>query len=242
MEDNQEELTEAQNGSRMIRDMSIDQRPRERAIQHGVGSLSDTELMAIIFSTGIKGKSVIELSQDILNDNAGHLSRVARLSVRDFLNRYKGIGPAKAITILAALELGKRSALDGSKLEIPSVKNSHDAYNLMKHHFVDLNHEEFWVMMLSQAGKVIREAKISQGGVAATTVDVKLIMKEAISELASAIIVFHNHPSGQLRPSGPDDSLTDKIVKAGKLLDIRVNDHIIITSGGYYSYVDENRL
>jgi DNA repair protein RadC len=112
----------------------------------------------------------------------------------------------------------------------------------MKHHFVDLNHEEFWVMMLSQAGKVIREAKISQGGVAATTVDVKLIMKEAISELASAIIVFHNHPSGQLRPSGPDDSLTDKIVKAGKLLDIRVNDHIIITSGGYYSYVDENRL
>lgn len=242
MEDNQEELTEAQNGSRMIRDMSIDQRPRERAIQHGVGSLSDTELMAIIFSTGIKGKSVIELSQDILNDNAGHLSRVARLSVRDFLNRYKGIGPAKAITLLAALELGKRSALDGSKLEIPSVKNSQDAYNLMKHHFVDLNHEEFWVMMLSQAGKVIREAKISQGGVAATTVDVKLIMKEAISELASAIIVFHNHPSGQLRPSGPDDSLTDKIVKAGKLLDIRVNDHIIITSGGYYSYVDENRL
>jgi DNA repair protein RadC len=242
MNNNQEELTEAQNGSRMIRDMSIDQRPRERAIQHGVGSLSDTELMAIIFSTGIKGKSVIELSQDILNDNAGHLSRVARLSVRDFLNRYKGIGPAKAITLLAALELGKRSALDGSKLEIPSVKNSQDAYKLMKHHFVDLNHEEFWVMMLSQAGKVIREAKISQGGVAATTVDVKLIMKEAISELASAIIVFHNHPSGQLRPSGADDSLTDKIVKAGKLLDIRVNDHIIVTSGGYYSYVDENRL
>jgi DNA repair protein RadC len=228
--------------SHLIRDMEVEQRPREKAIKHGIATLSDEELIAIIFSTGIKGKSVIELSHDILTDNNCHLSKVARLSVRDFLNRYKGIGPAKAVTLLAALELGKRAAHDEITAKKTVISSSAIAYDIMKHHFINLNHEEFWIMLLSQAGKVLREVKIAQGGVTSTIVDVKIIMKEALSELASSIILFHNHPSGQLKPSSVDDNLTQKIISAAKLLDIRVNDHIIITDGGYYSYNDNNRL
>jgi DNA repair protein RadC len=238
---NQDESTESIH-SHLIRDMEAEQRPREKAIKHGVASLSDEELMAIIFSTGIKGKSVIELSRDILTDNNCHLSKVARLSVRDFLNRYKGIGPAKAITLLAALELGRRAAHDELTAKKPVITTSEIAYEVMKHHFSNLSHEEFWIMLLSQAGKVLREVKIAQGGVSSTIVDIKIIMKEAINELATSMLLFHNHPSGQLKPSTVDDNLTQKIITAAKTLDIRVNDHIIITDGGYYSYCDNGRL
>lgn len=227
---------------RLIREMDCDERPREKAIKHGIKSLSDTELMAIIFSTGLKGKSVIELSREILHDNRDHLSLVAKLSVKDMLKRYRGIGPAKALTMLAALELGSRSAADAAAMDEPTVGSSEIAYNLMKHHFERLDHEEFWVMLLSQSGKVIRDVKIGQGGVNGTVADVKLIMKAVVEDLASAIILFHNHPSGNLRPSAQDDALTKKISEAAKLLDTRVNDHIIVTDGAYYSYHDEGRL
>lgn len=226
----------------LIRDMAADERPREKMLHHGPKALSDAELMAIIFSTGMKGKSVIQLSQEILADNQGHLSRVARLSVQDFLNRYKGIGQAKAITLLAALEMGARAAADAAKVENPVIRDSLTAYELMRHRLERLDHEEMWVMLLSQAGKSLRETCVGRGGVAATYTDVKLIMKPAIEHLASAIILFHNHPSGNLRPSTQDDNLTEKIKKAAALLDIRLNDHIIITDSGYYSYNDEGRL
>lgn len=227
---------------RLIREMANDERPREKAERYGIKSLTDIELMAIIFSTGLKGKSVIELSRDILKDNADHLSKVARLSVKEMLKRYKGIGPAKAISLLAALELGARSAADAARLDEPTITSSEIAWRHMKHHFEHLDHEEFWVLLISQSGKPIREVKIGQGGVTGTAVDVKLIMKAAIDNLASAMILFHNHPSGNLSPSSQDIALTDKIKDAAKFIDTRVNDHIIVTDGGYYSFNDDGRL
>lgn len=227
---------------RLIKEMSSEERPREKAMRYGIKSLTDTELMAIIFSTGLKGKSVIELSRDILSDNDNHLSKVARLSVNEMLKRYKGIGPAKAITLLAALELGSRSAADAAKIDNPAILSSEMAYKLMKHHFERLDHEEFWVLLLSQSGRVLREVKIGQGGITGTAVDIKLIMRAAIEHLASAMIVFHNHPSGTLRPSHQDDAITKKIGDAARLIDTRLNDHIIITDASYYSYNDEGRL
>ncbi len=237
-----DEIEIRQHRDRLIKEMDRDERPREKAIKYGIKSLSDNELMAIIFSTGLKGKSVIEMSRDILSDNKGHLSKVARLSVAEMLKRYKGIGPAKALTLLAALELGSRSAADAATIDDPVVNSSGVAYSIMKHHFERLDHEEFWVLLLSQSGKPIREIKIGQGGVAATAVDVKLIMKAAIEHLASAMIVFHNHPSGNLKPSAQDNALTIKIREAAKLIDTRLNDHIIITDASYYSYHDDGRL
>lgn len=228
--------------TRLIKEMSNDERPREKAIRDGIKSLTDSELMAIIFSTGLKGKSVIELSRDILSDNDYHLSKVARLSVAEMLKRYKGIGPAKAVTLLAALELGSRSAADAAKIDNPTVTSSAVAHSLMKHHFERLDHEQFWILLLSQAGKPIREVKIGQGGLSATAVDVRLVMKAALDHLASAIILFHNHPSGNLKPSTQDDTLTQKIKEGARLFDIRVNDHIIVTDGDYYSYNDNGRL
>lgn len=227
---------------RLIREMASDERPREKAIRHGVKSLTDIELMAIIFGTGLKGKSVIELSRDIIDDNDRHLSKVARLGVSDLLRRYKGIGPAKAITLLAALELGSRSAADAAKVDNPVVNSSDIAYKIMSHHFERLGHEEFWIMLLSQSGKVIREVRISSGGLTATVADIKIIMRCAIDDLASAMILFHNHPSGNPRPSVQDDNLTRRICEAAKYIDTRVNDHIIVTDGAYYSYNDEGRM
>ena len=226
----------------LIRDLAADERPREKMLQHGPKSLSDAELMAIIFGTGMRCKSVVSLSQEILADNNGHLSKVARLGVAELLKRYKGIGKAKAITLLAALEIGARSAADAVRADNPSIRDSATAYELMRHRFERLDHEEFWVMYLSQAGKVLRESCVGRGGVAGTYADPKIILKGAIDCLASAMILFHNHPSGNLRTSAQDDALTSKIKSGAALLDIRLNDHIIITDGAYYSYNDHGRL
>ena len=220
-------------GNILIRDMAAEERPREKLMRHGAKALTDAELMAIIFSTGVKGKSVVELSHEILADNKGHLSRVARLRVEDFLKRYKGIGQAKAITLLAALEIGTRAAADAIKTENPTVNSPH---------LERLDHEEVWVMLLSQSGKSIREVCISSGGVTQTLADVRLIMKAAIDNLASSIILFHNHPSGNLTPSVQDDKLTEKVREAARFFDITLNDHIIITDTGYYSYRSEGRI
>lgn len=226
----------------LIREMAVDERPREKALKHGIKALSNSELMAILFGTGMRGKSVISLSDEILRDNDNHLSKVARLSIKDFMNRYKGIGMAKAISLLAALELGSRSAADAASISQPVINGAGVAVDVMKHHFANLPYEEFWVMLLSQAGKVIREVCVSRGGVSMTAVDVKLIMKNAIENYTSAMILFHNHPSGALTPSPQDDALTKKICDAARILDIRVNDHIIVTDGSYYSYHDNGRL
>lgn len=226
----------------LMRDMPADDKPREKAIKYGIKTLTDTELMAIIFGTGTSGKSVLQLSSEIIQDNDRHLSKVARLSVADFLRKYKGIGKAKAIALLAALELGSRASADAATLCDPAIRTAADAVNIMRPHLDRLNHEEFWVIYMSQAGRVIREVNISRGGITMTAVDVKLILKYAIELYATTMIIFHNHPSGNLTPSTADDALTKKIVEAAKIMDIRVNDHIIIADNGYYSYHDSGRL
>ncbi len=229
-------------GGLLIRDMAQDDRPREKALRMGIKSLTDTELMAILFSTGIKGKSVVQLSTEILADNDYHLSKISRMSIPDFLKRYKGIGPAKAIALYAALELGSRSAADAATLESPVVTNAQTAVKLMRRHLNNLPYEEMWVMLLSQAGRVIKEVNVGRGGVSSTIGDVRIILKHAIENLASAFILFHNHPSGTLRPSRQDDELTRKVAESAKLMDIHMNDHIIITDSGFYSYHDQGNI
>ncbi len=229
-------------GEELIKDMAESERPREKAMLHGVETLSDAELMAIIFATGIKGKSVVQLCKEILDSKDGHLSKVTKMSVKDMCKEYKGIGQVKAITLLAALQLGARAAKDALLVDDVVISSSSAAYDIMRHRFERIQHEEFWILLIDRAGHMIRDVRISQGGTAATTVDLKLIMKAAIESLASSMILFHNHPSGTLRPSVEDDRLTKRIKEASAILDIRVNDHLIVTSSSYYSYADQGRI
>lgn len=226
----------------LMRDIDPDQRPREKAMRYGLDSLSDAELMAIVFSTGIQGKSVVELSADILRDNRGHLSKLLRMTPKELCRRYKGIGPAKALTLLAGLKLGERSVADALNSSDKAMTSSRAAYDYMAYRLVPLPHEEFWVLYLNQAARVIKERRIGQGGVAGTYVDVRMVMKGAVEELASAMIIMHNHPSGNLMPSSQDEQLTRKIAQACKVLDIRLNDHIIVAPGGFFSFHDEGRM
>lgn len=216
-----------------------DKLPREKALAHGIKSLSDAELMAIIFGTGIKGKNVLQMCDEILLDNSYHISKVARMDVREFMRRYKGIGPAKALTMLAALELGTRSAADSLKVSDEPISSSAKAYEIMKSHLDGLQHEEFWILLLKQNLKPINQIRVAQGGLTATIVDVKIIMKEALLASSPAIMLFHNHPSGQLKPSIQDRELTTRIINAAKTMDIRVLDHIIVGMDSYYSFHDE---
>lgn len=227
----------------LICDMDANERPREKALEHGLDALTDAELMAIIFATGVRGKSVLQLCQEILDDHFNHLSFVARMSVADFVETYKGIGKVKALTLLAALQLGQRAERDSLKLATAqSVTTSTAAASLMRNHFKLLEHEEFWVLYLNRAGFPLRKYRVSMGGTCATTVDVKLIIRVALDCLASSMILFHNHPSGSTRPSPEDESLTTKIVDAAAFFDIRVLDHIILTDGSHYSFRDYGRI
>ncbi len=229
--------------SPLICEMDASQRPREKAMNEGFDSLTDAEVMAIIFATGIKGMSVVELCHQILDKNMGHLSLVTRKSVDQLVQEHKGIGKVKAITLLAALELGKRCSRDAQKLaEMEPLTSSDDAHKRMKHHFQWLKHEEFWVLYLNRRCIGLQESRISIGSSHATTVDVKEIIRQALNCHAESLILFHNHPSGSLRPSREDDTLTKKIADAARLFDLRVHDHLIITDGGYYSYGDHSRL
>lgn len=227
--------------SRRIADLSDDDKPREKALRHGIRTLSDTELIAILLGGGIPGKSVIDLSRELYDISNRSLSDLARMSVRDMCKRIAGIGPAKAITIAAALELGARRK-DLKSESRPRIRTSSDAYEVIRNSLQDLAYEEFWIILLSRANMVIATTCISSGGTAATIVDPKIIMKHAIEHLASSIILVHNHPSGNISPSAQDDALTRKIKSAGQLLDVNVVDHLIIGPTGYYSYADEARI
>lgn len=219
-----------------------DEMPREKAMNHGIKSLTDAELMALLFSTGSAGISVLEMAEQILQDNDYHLSRVTTLSPDELSKRYKGIGRAKALLLLASLELGERSARDAATMPEARVLSSKMAYDYMRPLLEPLETEEFHVLMLTNAGTIITSERIASGGQTSTLVDVRVLLRKALECKAVRIILFHNHPSGTLSPSGPDDVLTNKIKDAAALMDIRVDDHIIVTSRGYYSYNDEGRL
>ncbi|MDE6311212.1 MAG: DNA repair protein RadC [Muribaculaceae bacterium] len=227
-----------------IREMPDEQKPREKAMIHGLKALSDAELMAIVFATGIRGKSVLQMSEDIIADFDGHLSRLTALDVKELCKRFKGIGPAKALTLLAGLELGVRAALDGARLAAAEqpLTSPETIWTLMKEDLQGLEHEEFWVLFLKQSGHLIKRELIGRGGLTSTVVDVRLILREALMCLASSIILVHNHPSGNLRPSEADKVITRKLKEAAALHDIRVFDHIIFTDKAYFSFHNEGLM
>lgn len=218
--------------------------PRERALRYGLRTLGDAEIMAILLGTGTKGKNVLDLSNEILLEHKGHLSELMRLTPKDIARQFLGIGQSKALLLLAALELGKRAAQDLAEVQASRVpvRSSKTSYDLMRNKLQDLGHEEFWVMLLNTSLKRICDVKINEGASNMTIVEVKKVIKAMIDYDANAAIVFHNHPSGNIKPSVQDDELTKKIVGAAKVFDLKILDHIIIGSNGYYSYSDEGRL
>ncbi|WP_462247533.1 RadC family protein [Ekhidna sp.] len=223
-----------------IKRWAEEDRPREKLLLKGKSALSDAELIAILIGSGNKHQSAVELSQVILEYYENDLSSLAKVSVKD-LQKFKGIGEAKAITIVAALELGRRrkSADPLKKLKITSSK---EAYKLLLGDLSDLQHEEFWLVFLKRNNEVIKKEMLSRGGISGTIVDSKMIFKRALEEIASGIILAHNHPSGNLNPSIEDINLTKKVKDAGKSLDIVILDHLIITENGFFSFADEDML
>lgn len=225
-----------------IRDLGPDDKPREKALALGIRSLSDAELIAIIFGGGLPGMSVVDMARTILRDCDGRVDNLARLSMNELMSKYRGVGPAKAVSLAAAFELGRRNSEAAAVREDPVIRSSADVVSLMRPLLAGLEYEEFWVLMLSRANRVTFKRCISQGGTAATVVDVKLLLKRAIDCLAEGIILVHNHPSGNNRPSGEDDGLTRRIREGAGLLGIRVLDHVIIARDRHFSYADEGRL
>lgn len=240
MNNDDETKTKERTGLR-ISDLSDDDKPREKAMRHGVGSLSNAELLAIIFGGGLPGMSVVQLSQDILRSVDNKLSALARKTIGQMTRSYKGIGPAKAIALAAAFELGARCR-DEEPAELTQVTDSRVAYRYIRGYMERLDYEEFWVMLLNRGNRIMSAVCVSQGGTAMTVVDIKKVIRAALDTMASAIIVAHNHPSGALYPSDDDDRLTRKIKDAAALLDVKLLDHLIVASNSYYSYADQGRL
>lgn len=217
-----------------------DERPREKLLKHGRHILSDSELLAILIRTGTKNKTAIDVAREILSKHNNDLTELAKLSVKE-LAKFNGMGEVKAITIIAALELGRRKRESESQQK-KTLTSSADAYEAVLPLLGDLPHEEFVILMLNRANYIINKFKLSKGGVAGTVVDQKIVFKEALENLASGIILCHNHPSGNLKPSPEDLTITKKLKLAGDLLDIKVMDHIIVAGNNYFSFADEGLI
>lgn len=223
-----------------IKDWAEEDKPREKMLLKGRDALSDAELIAILIGSGTGGTSAVELAKQILGFYNNDLSLLGRSSIKELM-KFKGIGEAKAVTIAAALEIGRRRQLSQVKTK-PKITSSKDAYDCLSAALEDLNHEEFKILILNRSNMVTRIETISKGGVAGTVVDPKIIFKKALDYQASSIILSHNHPSGNLQPSPQDKQITTKLVNAGKFLDIKVLDHIIVSNRGYYSFLDEGMI
>ena len=214
-------------------------RPREKMMSKGAQALTNAELLAILIGSGSGDDSAVSLMQKVLASYGDSLDRVGRLSVEE-LCHFKGIGPAKAITILAACELGRRRAVE--QPERRQVRSAAQVYDYFYPLMRDLPVEEFHVLLLNQSATIIDSVRIGVGGLTETVVDVRVILREALLKRATALILCHNHPSGNLRPSTHDDRLTRQVQEAAKLLNLNLADHVIFTDNGYYSYADEGRL
>ena len=223
-----------------IKQWAEEDRPREKMLRLGKKQLSDAELVAIILGSGSRDESAVLLARRLLKAHDQDLNQLAKKQIKD-LCAFKGIGPAKAVALTAALELGSRRKVMDLK-QLPLVTCSQDAYQAIAPNLVDLLHEEFWILLLNRANRIVRRERISIGGVAGTVVDAKMVFQKALQELASSIILVHNHPSGNLRPSQADIDLTKKLRDAGKVLDVQVLDHLIIAGGGYTSLADEGLM
>jgi DNA repair protein RadC len=223
-----------------IHQWAEDDRPREKLLQKGRASLSDAELLAILINSGTTKYSAVELGRMVLQQAQNDLNQLGKLSIKD-LTKVPGIGEARAITLIAALELGRRRK-EQLRPEKITITSSADSYEVLRPYLLDVPYEEFWVLLLNRANHVMRVDKVSQGGVAGTVADPKIIFKQALEHLASSIILAHNHPSGNRRPSQADITLTRKLRDAGTLLDLPILDHLIFTDDGYYSFADEGIL
>lgn len=215
-------------------------RPREKMMQKGAEALSDAELLGILIGSGNTEESAVALMQRILAAAGNDLNTLGKWEVRDFA-RFKGMGPAKSITVMAALELGKRRKLQ-ERRERAVIRSSQDIYELFHPLLCDLPTEEFWTLLLNQAARVIDKVRISRGGIDQTTADVRAILREALLQRATQIVLVHNHPSGNVQPSAEDRRLTQQVQQAARVMNIRVLDHLVVTDGRYYSFNDEGVL
>ncbi len=223
-----------------IKSWAEDDRPREKLVSKGRQALSDAELLAILLASGNRNETAVQLAQRILKENKNSINELAKLQLND-LKKYRGVGEAKAVTIAAALEIGRRRT-DEAIDEKTKITSSKSAYTILKSKLSDLPHEEFWILFLNRSNSVIKTECISRGGISGTLVDIRLILKPAIECLASSLVLAHNHPSGNLKPSGEDIHLTKKIKEAAKYLDISIQDHLIIGDQAYLSFADEGIL
>lgn len=223
-----------------IKSWAAEDRPREKLMLKGKAALSDAELIAILLGTGTASMSAVDLAKSILQVVGHDLNELARLTVKD-LTKIKGIGEAKAISIVSALELGRRRK-ELTTEERPKITSSKDVYDILKAELLDIPHEAFWIVLLNRANRVIKKHQISHGGVAGTVADPKIIFKIALEELASGVILAHNHPSGNLNASQADIDLTRKLKESGKLLEIQILDHLIIAGKKYMSFADEGLM
>jgi len=223
-----------------IRNWSVEDRPREKMLASGTQSLSDAELIALLIGSGTKSLSAVDLARQILYMAENNLDKLGMYSIND-LKKIKGIGEAKAISIMAALEIGRRRKTANSRNEV-KITGSSDVFNLMHPILSDLSYEEFWVIFLNRSNKVTSKRKISQGGITGTVTDIRLILKNALENLATSLILCHNHPSGNLQPSEADISITRRLKESSTLMDISLLDHIIIAGKSYFSFADENLI
>lgn len=223
-----------------ISEWAIDDRPREKMMAKGASALSDAELLAILIGSGNTDETAVELMRRLLKDCQNNLGSMARWDVRQF-SQYKGMGPAKSITIMAALELGRRRNMQEAEERL-SIRSSCDIYKIFQPLMRDLPIEEFWILFLNQSNRVIDKLRISSGGIAGTVVDIRTILREALLRHATQIVALHNHPSGNCKPSKPDCDITDQLSKAGQTMNIRLIDHVIVSESSYYSFADEGLI
>ncbi len=223
-----------------IKQWAKEDRPREKLLLKGKSVLSEAELIGILIGSGTRTLTAVDLAKQILHSVDNNLNLLAKLSVND-LKKFKGIGEAKAINIVSALELGRRRK-EADQPKVVKITTSKTAYDIMRPYLQDMPHEEFWVLLLNRANQLIKPVPISQGGVSGTVVDPKLIFNCALEALASSVILVHNHPSGSLKPSKEDLKLTQQLKEAGRILEIPVLDHLIYTDSGYFSMADKSLL
>lgn len=223
-----------------IKSWALDDRPREKLIDKGKEFLSDAELLAILIGSGHREETAVDVSKRILKSVHNNLNELSKLTLSQLMD-FKGIGEAKAVRIATSLELGKRRHFERMG-DAKIIKNSKDVYEIMHLIFSDLLHEEFWVLYLNNSNKVLSRYQVSKGGLTSTVVDIRLLYKKALELSAVALILCHNHPSGKLKPSQPDVSLTEKVKTAGASLDIKLLDHIIVTQKSYFSFADKGLI
>lgn len=223
-----------------IKNWADDDKPREKLVQKGRSILSDAELIAILIGSGNRNESAVALSKRILASTSNNLNELGKLTVKQLM-QFKGIGEAKAVTIAAALEIGRRRRSETAQ-KIAKISSSKDVFELLQPILGELPHEEFWIIYLNNSNKVLHKEQLSKGGIMGTLVDVRLVLKQALEYSAVGLVLAHNHPSGTLKPSAADKQITTKLKTAAEALDIKVLDHLIITEKAYFSFADEKLL